>query len=195
MSFGIGGALAAPDALAVPSDRNRRLFHRHVEADIFFHGCSPFDAWARRPVVSPYFHLIGEQPPASMCVTASGRLAPAITPCGWPPHRGLIGALAPCGALQAASCAKLAQLGQLGLVLIVGLFVGALPAAMVECAPPGVRCTAVALGYNVTLGVIGGLTPLVAAWLVERTGDELAPAFLIMATAVISFLVIPLAAA
>jgi MFS transporter, MHS family, proline/betaine transporter len=34
------------------------------------------------------------------------------------------------------------------------------------------------------------LTPLVAAWLVERTGDELAPAFLIMATAVISFLVI-----
>ena len=86
--------------------------------------------------------------------------------------------------------AELAQLGQLGLVLIVGLFVGALPAAMVECAPPSVRCTAVALGYNVTLGVIGGLTPLVAAWLVERTGDELAPAFLIMATAVISFLVI-----
>ena len=86
--------------------------------------------------------------------------------------------------------AQLAQLGQLGLVLIVGLFVGALPAAMVECAPPSVRCTTVALGYNVTLGVIGGLTPLVAAWLVERTGDELAPAFLIMATAVISFLVI-----
>ena len=65
--------------------------------------------------------------------------------------------------------AELAQLGQLGLVLIVGLFVGALPAAMVECAPASVRCTAVALGYNVTLGVIGGLTPLVAAWLVERT--------------------------
>ncbi len=86
--------------------------------------------------------------------------------------------------------AELAQLGQLGLVLIVGLFVGALPAAMVECAPPSVRCTTVALGYNVTLGVIGGLTPLVAAWLVERTGDELAPAFLIMATALISFLVI-----
>ena len=86
--------------------------------------------------------------------------------------------------------AELAQLGQLGLVLIVGLFGGALPSALVECAPPSVRCTAVALGYNVTLGVIGGLTPLVAAWLVERTGDELAPAFLIMATAVILFLVI-----
>jgi MHS family proline/betaine transporter-like MFS transporter len=42
----------------------------------------------------------------------------------------------------------------------------------------------------VSLGVIGGLSPLAATWLVERTGDEIAPAFLIMATAVISFLVI-----
>src|ERR1700752_3224318 len=44
------------------ADRDCRLFHRHVETNIFFHGCSPFDAWARRPVVSPYFHPIGEQP-------------------------------------------------------------------------------------------------------------------------------------
>ena len=86
--------------------------------------------------------------------------------------------------------AELALLGQLGMVLIVGLFNGALPAAIVEYAPPSVRCTAVALGYNVCLGVIGGLSPLAATWLVERTGDEIAPAFLIMATAVISFLVI-----
>ena len=76
------------------------------------------------------------------------------------------------------------------MVLIVGLFNGALPAAIVEYAPPSVRCTAVALGYYVCLGVIGGLSPLAATWLVERTGDEIAPAFLIMATAVISFLVI-----
>jgi MHS family proline/betaine transporter-like MFS transporter len=86
--------------------------------------------------------------------------------------------------------AELAQLGQLGLVLIIGLFTGANAAAMVEYVPTRVRCTALALGFNVALGVIGGLTPLAAVWLVERTGDELAPAFLIMATAVISFLVI-----
>jgi MHS family proline/betaine transporter-like MFS transporter len=86
--------------------------------------------------------------------------------------------------------AELALLGQLGVVLIVGLFQGALAAALVERAPPSVRCTAVALGYNVCLGVMGGLSPLAASWLVERTGDEVAPAFLIMATAVISFLVI-----
>jgi MHS family proline/betaine transporter-like MFS transporter len=81
----------------------------------------------------------------------------------------------------------LVQLGQLGLVLIVGLFCGTQPSIMVEAAPPGVRCTAVALGYNICLGVIGGFTPLVATWLVERTGDELAPAFLIMAAAVVTF--------
>jgi MHS family proline/betaine transporter-like MFS transporter len=80
-----------------------------------------------------------------------------------------------------------AQLGQFGLVLIVGLYGGAQPSIMVEAAPAPVRCTAVALGYNITLGVIGGLTPLVAAWLVDRTGDEIAPAFLIMAAAVVTF--------
>jgi MHS family proline/betaine transporter-like MFS transporter len=80
-----------------------------------------------------------------------------------------------------------AQLGQLGLVLIVGIFCGASPTIMVEAAPPQVRCTAVALGYNICLGVIGGLTPLAATWLVERTGDETAPAFLVMAAAAVSF--------
>src|SRR5262249_45282433 len=45
---------------------------------------------------------------------------------------------------------------------------------------------AVSLGYNICLGVIGGLTPLVATWLVERTGDEIAPAYLIMASAAVT---------
>src|SRR4030095_6596609 len=58
--------LAAPGPFTCSADRDCRLFHRHVETNIFFHGCSPFDAWARRPVVSPYFHPIGEQPPASI---------------------------------------------------------------------------------------------------------------------------------
>jgi MFS transporter, MHS family, proline/betaine transporter len=42
------------------------------------------------------------------------------------------------------------------------------------------------LGYNICLGTIGGLTPLVATWLIERTGDEIAPAFVIMASAAIT---------
>ena len=50
------------------------------------------------------------------------------------------------------------------------------------------RCTAVALGYNLSLGVIGGLTPLVATWLVHRTHNDLSPAFMVMIAAAISFL-------
>jgi MFS transporter, MHS family, proline/betaine transporter len=81
----------------------------------------------------------------------------------------------------------LAQLGQLGLVLIVGLFCGTQPTIMVESTPLPVRCTTISLGYNICLGVIGGMTPLAATWLVQRTGDETAPAFLIMAAAAITF--------
>jgi hypothetical protein len=59
-----------------------------------------------------------------------------------------------------------------------------------RAAPPQVRCTAVALGYNICFGVIGGSTPLAATWLVERTGDEIAPAFLIMGAAALAFFTI-----
>jgi len=56
----------------------------------------------------------------------------------------------------------------------------------VEAAPPQVWCTAVSLGYNICLGVIGGLTPLAATWLVERTGNGIAPAFLITASVAVT---------
>jgi MFS transporter, MHS family, proline/betaine transporter len=82
----------------------------------------------------------------------------------------------------------LAQIGQLGLVVLMGVYYGALPALLVEAAPANVRCTAVALGYNVCYGVFGGLSPLMATWLVQRSGDEIAPAFLIMAAAAVTLL-------
>jgi MHS family proline/betaine transporter-like MFS transporter len=82
----------------------------------------------------------------------------------------------------------LIQLGQLGFVLSVGMFLGAQPTLMVEEVPAAIRCTAIALGYNVTLGVIGGLSPLVATWLIKRTADDFIPAYMVMAAAAVSFL-------
>jgi MFS transporter, MHS family, proline/betaine transporter len=99
---------------------------------------------------------------------------------------GFVGAL-PVFLLLYHPSPLLAQIGQLGLVLMVGIYGGTQPAIMVEAAPPSVRCTAVSLGYNASLGVIGGLTPLVATWLVERTESEIAPAFLVMAAAAVTF--------
>ena len=79
---------------------------------------------------------------------------------------------------------------QLGFVLSVGTFIGAQPAMMVEAVPAEIRCTAIALGYNVTLGIVGGLSPLAATWLVHRTANNYSPAFMIMAAAAISFVAI-----
>jgi MHS family proline/betaine transporter-like MFS transporter len=80
--------------------------------------------------------------------------------------------------------------GQIGFVILVGGYYGCLPAFMVEAVPTEVRCTAIALGYNVALGLIGGLSPLAATWLVERTDNDFSPAFMIMAAGAISFLVL-----
>src|SRR5262249_27311969 len=98
---------------------------------------------------------------------------------------GFVGAV-PVFLLLNHPSALLAQLGQLRLVAMIGLYGGAPPALLVETAPL-VGCRAWALGYNISLGVIGGLTPLVATWLVNRTGDEIAPAFMVMAAAAVTF--------
>ena len=61
---------------------------------------------------------------------------------------------------------------------------------MVETVAAPVRCTAIALGYNLALGTIGGLSPLTATWLVHRTANDYTPAYMIMAAAAITFLVL-----
>jgi MHS family proline/betaine transporter-like MFS transporter len=80
-----------------------------------------------------------------------------------------------------------AFLGQLGFVVIVGAF-GVQPAAMVEAVGGAVRVTAVGLAFNIGMGIIGGLSPLVATWLITATGEEIAPAYFIMAAGAVSFL-------
>jgi MHS family proline/betaine transporter-like MFS transporter len=81
-------------------------------------------------------------------------------------------------------------LGQLGYVLVGGLAAASMPALLVENTPAEVRCTAISVGFNVSYGVLGGLTPLAAAWLVDRTSIDLSPAYLIMAAAAISFVAV-----
>jgi len=68
----------------------------------------------------------------------------------------------------------------------VGLYGGVQPTIMAEMVPAQVRCTAVALGYNICLGVIGGLTPLVATWLLHETGTPFSISVYIVVAAVIT---------
>jgi len=76
--------------------------------------------------------------------------------------------------------------GQLGFALLTGLYLGAQPAFMVKVIPAAVRCTAAGLGYNITLGIAGGLSPMVATWLVNRTHDDLSPALMIMVASIVT---------
>ena len=88
--------------------------------------------------------------------------------------------------LMSGGSAGLILLGQLGFVMIIAAFSGTQPSLLVEGAPIEVRCTVLSLGFNITLGIVGGLSPLVAGWLVDQTGNVYCPAFMIMAAAPIS---------
>jgi MHS family proline/betaine transporter-like MFS transporter len=77
--------------------------------------------------------------------------------------------------------------GQVGLALLVAANGGLLPATMAELAPWRVRCTVLSVAYNLGLAVLGGTTPLVAAWLVTRTSHPLAPAVYLTAAAGLTF--------
>ena len=59
---------------------------------------------------------------------------------------------------------------------------------MVELLPARVRCSAAGIGYNLCLGLFGGTTPWVATYLVERTADDFAPVYYVMAAAAIAFI-------
>jgi hypothetical protein len=54
------------------------------------------------------------------------------------------------------------MLGQLGFSVILGLYLGTLPAMVVEIFPRRVRCSAMSISYNAAIGLFGGTAPMVA---------------------------------
>ena len=77
--------------------------------------------------------------------------------------------------------------GQVGLGLLVGAIGGLMPATMAELAPWRVRCTVLSVAYNLGMAILGGTTPLVAAWLLSKSGLTLAPAMYLTGAAVLTF--------
>ena len=80
-------------------------------------------------------------------------------------------------------------IGQIGLAIVLAAYSGPLPAALSEMFPGKVRVTAVSIGYNVTYAILGGTTPMVAVWLIEKNHDDTAFAWYIIAAATVSFLI------
>jgi MHS family proline/betaine transporter-like MFS transporter len=72
----------------------------------------------------------------------------------------------------------------------IALYSGAGPAAISEMFQTIGRSTWMTPAYALAVAIFGGFAPFIAAWLIAATGSPLAPAFYVIAAAVISFIVI-----
>jgi MHS family proline/betaine transporter-like MFS transporter len=75
--------------------------------------------------------------------------------------------------------------GMLMLGVMLSTFTGVMPSSLPALFPTRIRYGALAIGFNVSVSLFGGTTPLVAAWLVDRTGDLMMPAYYLMGASVI----------
>jgi MHS family proline/betaine transporter-like MFS transporter len=79
-------------------------------------------------------------------------------------------------------------LGILGFGAILGIYIGPMPAVLVELFPARVRFTGMAVSYNVAAALFGGTAPMVCTWLIDRTGNHSVIAFYVMLCAIISLI-------
>jgi MFS transporter, MHS family, proline/betaine transporter len=70
--------------------------------------------------------------------------------------------------------------GQFLLAVPLGMALGLQGAMVVEIFPLRTRITSMSFAYSITLALAGGAAPLVSAWLIERFGAPLAPAYYVM---------------
>ncbi|MCM3264271.1 glycine betaine/L-proline transporter ProP [Streptomyces thermoviolaceus] len=74
-------------------------------------------------------------------------------------------------------------MGALGLLLVC--FTAAMPSALPSLFPTRVRYGSLSIGFNVSVSLFGGTTPLVVTALIGATGNTMMPAYYMMAAAVI----------
>jgi MHS family proline/betaine transporter-like MFS transporter len=79
-----------------------------------------------------------------------------------------------------------ALMAQLTFAVVIGLFMGPIPAMLAEMFPARTRFSGIAMGYNISLAALGGTAPLVATWLFTRYASVHAPALYLMFLAALS---------
>lgn len=75
-------------------------------------------------------------------------------------------------------------LGLLILAVLLNCMTGVMASTLPALFPTRIRYSALAASFNIAI-IVAGLTPTIAAWLVEQTGNLLLPAFYLMFAAVI----------
>ncbi len=77
---------------------------------------------------------------------------------------------------------------QTGFASLVGFFGAAIHHVMIDLYPVQKRCQAISLGFSLGLAIFGGTAPMIAAWLVDLTGDHTAPALYISIISIVAAL-------
>jgi len=72
---------------------------------------------------------------------------------------------------------------------ILSLLSGGMAAFMVQAFPKHLRCSGLSVGYNVAVSVFGGSLPLVATFMIERSGYALSPAIYVSLISIVAFMV------
>jgi len=73
---------------------------------------------------------------------------------------------------------------------LVATYFGVLPGLLSSLFPTRTRTTGLSLSYSVAVTIFGGFAPLIITWLIKVSDNKLAPAFYVMAAAVISFVAV-----
>jgi len=63
-------------------------------------------------------------------------------------------------------------IGHLVFATAIGVFLGPVSTMLVELFPTKVRYTGMALAQNICAAIFGGTTPMVATWMIEKTGSN-----------------------
>ncbi|MET0716278.1 MAG: MFS transporter, partial [Mycetocola sp.] len=80
--------------------------------------------------------------------------------------------------------------GQAMLGFALGVYFGPAGSAFVELFPARVRYSGASISYNLAFTIFGGTAPLLSLALISATGITIAPAWYVVAVAVLALLVI-----
>lgn len=72
--------------------------------------------------------------------------------------------------------------------IVISLFSGPGPAALVEMFPTNVRYSALGVSYNLAVALFGGTAPFIATYLISATGSSLSPVIYVVVAAVITLI-------
>lgn len=103
---------------------------------------------------------------------------------------GLIVLAVPCLMLIGSGNMLLVFLGLIILGVLHTCFSGTMPATLPALFATDIRYSALAIGFNLSVSLFGGTTPLITTWLVDTTHNLLMPAWYLMGAGVIGVLTV-----